>query len=94
MTGLAGNSELWVDYDLLMGPALAVERVCGSLKELTENIRGLAERIPFYMKGHDAIYHSIKLSARELDKYRKDLQKTEGFVRYAAKSYKSWDKQC
>ena len=94
LTGLAGNSELWVDYDLLMGQALAVERVCGSLKELTENIRELAERIPFYMKGHDAIYHSIKLSARELDKYRKDLQKTEGFVRYAAKSYKSWDKQC
>ena len=93
LTGLAGSLELLADYGLLMGQAQRLEQICGSLRKLTENIREAADHIPFYMKGHDGLCHSVKLSAIELDKKNRDLQRMADFVRNAAKSYKAWDKQ-
>lgn len=91
--GLSGSLNLWADPVMLKKQAQNAENLSVSLKKITEEIRGMADGIPLYMKGHDAIYHSIKLSAAELDRNSKELTNMAGYVRRAAESYEKWNEK-
>lgn len=91
--GLSGTIRLLTDDAILQRQAQNVEALSESLKKLTEKIRETADGIPLYMKGHDGIYHSIKLSAIELDKRNRDLLRIAEFVGSAAQKYRKWNEQ-
>ncbi len=91
--GRIGSCNLWAEPAMLMRQAQDRENIVHALSGLTEKIRETADHIPVYMKGHAGIYHSIRLSAIELDKSRNKLLKTAEFWHYAARSYERWNEQ-
>jgi len=91
--GIPGHCMLRADPAILMRQAENTENIARSLAALTEKIREAADHIPLYMKGHDGIYHSIRLSAIELDKNKNSLLKMAEFQHHAAKSYCKWNEQ-
>lgn len=91
--GLSGRVSLWVEPVMLRKQAQNVENISNSLKKIIAGIRETADGIPLYMKGHDAIYHTIKLSAMELDRDSRELIKMVEYLQNAAESYRKWDEK-
>ena len=85
--------SLWADRGRMLRQAGELEELAAGLEKITGQITETAEDIPLYMKGYTGLYHSIKLSARELEKNRKDLLRMAGFWKEAAQSYQSWERQ-
>lgn len=69
------------------------EELAAGLERLTGEIRKTAEEIPLYMKGYTALYHNIRLSARELEKNRKILSEIARFRKTAVRRYRKWEEQ-
>ena len=63
------------------------------IDKLIQEVRKAAGGIPFYIKGHETLYHGIKLSAIEADKTVKKLLKIQQFKEEAARSYQKWDEK-
>lgn len=62
-----------------------------SMDQLVNEVRKTANALPFYMKGYTAMYHRIKLSANEIEKLGKKLNKVCQFQKDVAESYRKWD---
>lgn len=78
------------DNDLLKQTAQLFE-VVSSMDQLVDEVRETANALPFYMKGYTAMYHRIKLSANEIEKLERKLNKICLFQQETAENYRRWD---
>lgn len=90
---LPGNLNLQADYILIGKQAGEMRNLALQIDKLIQEVRKAAGGIPFYIKGHETLYHGIKLSAIEADKTVKKLLKIQQFKEEAARSYQKWDEK-
>ncbi len=88
---ISGNVTLEADYGNLLRLAKRTEELVVRVDKLTEEIRQTADTLPLYMKGHAALYHGIKLSAREMGRISQKIWKIKELQEESAGYYRSWD---
>lgn len=84
---------LQVDDQVLLKQTYQLFEAAGHIRELTDAVRDVADRLPFYMKGYAAMYHQIKLSANEMERLERKLQKVCQFQESVARSYGKWEQK-
>ncbi len=92
-TALRGISEctvLQVNDVKLLRQATELGNAAAQIKELTQEVRDIAQAVPLYMKGSNTFYHRLKLSAREIDELGEKLKKAAGVNENIAAKYQSW----
>lgn len=85
------NVTLQVNDQALLKQTAQLSEAAGHLLALTNEVRETANALPFYMKGYTAMYHRIKLSANEIERLSRKLQKVCSFQESVAGSYRKWD---
>lgn len=86
-----GWVALQVNNQALFRQTSQLLEVTGQISQLTNEVREVANALPFYMKGYTAMYHRIKLSANEMEKLEKKLRKLCQFQESVADSYRRWN---
>lgn len=82
---------LQVNDQVLLKQTVQLFEAAVHIRELVDAVREAANSLPFYMKGYTAMYHKIKLSANEMERLERKLQKVCQFQESVADSYRKWD---
>lgn len=88
---LSGKVALQVNAQILLNQSKKLRDILGHIETLIHEIRETANKLPSYMKGYTSLYHRIKLSANEMERLERRLEKICIFQENAAGSYQKWN---
>ena len=82
---------LQADGKALLSQTSQLLEALENVRGITNAVEGIADRLPFYMKGYLALHSSIRQCVDEIERLEKKMQKLCSFQKEAAANYNKWN---
>lgn len=88
-----GKIVLQADGKALLSQTSQLLEALENVRGIRNAVEGIADRLPFYMKGYLALHSSIGQCADEIERLEKKMQKLCSFQKEAAVNYNKWNEK-